>query len=495
MAKTGIPSRGALLFAGLLFLPIFLYATLQATDSSSGAAFIPLTSSTEAPAHSGTTELISSSSTALSGYEESSAPVLSADGRFVAFVSSASLLSRDTNTCPGYDQPGSCPDVYVYDRHTGQIQLVSISSAGEQANGYSGSPAISADGRYVAFLSDASNLVSGDTNGKTDVFVHDLHRGQTERISISTRADQAGADSHPPLSISANGRFVAFSSSASNLVSADSNSARDVFVRDRLLRMTERVSISTTGRQGDGLSSQPSISSDGRFVAFTSQAASLAPVGAPFCAPQQPCLNVFVYDRQEKALELVSLSSNQEPGSLHSHSPSISADGRFIAFVSAAANLVEDDTNDRMDVFVRDRRLGLTERISVSSDQAQANWGSGSPVISADGWFVAFASQADNLVGGSPEQVPQVYLYDRLRGRTHQVSLSSTGVPGNWTSDAPSISASGRFIAFVSEASNLVSEDLNGVSSIFLRDRCSDGACTAATTVHSRFLPVVSLQP
>jgi Tol biopolymer transport system component len=242
-----------------------------------------------------------------------------------------------------------------------KVERVSVSTAGTQGDGASTYCAVSGDGRFVAFLSAADNLVAGDTNGHVDVFVRDRQLGTTERVSVSTAGAQADADCLGP-AISADGRFVVFSSAATTLVPADTNGKLDVFVHDRQTGITERVSVSSAGVQGDNNSAFPSISGDGRFVAFWSAATNLV------SGDTNAHSDVFVHDRQTGVTERVSVSSagvQADGDSLVS--PAISADGRFVAFYSSATNLVPGDTNAQADVFVGDRQLGTTERVSVSS--------------------------------------------------------------------------------------------------------------------------------
>ena len=193
-------------------------------------------------------------------------PAISSDGRYVTFQSdAASLVAGDTN---------GVTDVFVHDRLTGTTERVSVDSAGAQGNGASSVPSISADGRYVAFLSDATNLVAGDTNGVSDVFVHDRTTGATERASVSTGGTQSDGGCGY-VAISPDGRFVAFGSLAANLVSGDTNGTGDVFLRDRTTGTTERVSVTTGGAQGNNFSGSPAVSADGRYVAFESRASNL----------------------------------------------------------------------------------------------------------------------------------------------------------------------------------------------------------------------------
>ena len=401
-----------------------------------------------------------SSSGAQAGGRSDSLPSISADGRFVAFGSVATnLVAGDTN---------HSADIFVHNRDTGLTERVSVSSSGAQGSYHSGSPSISADGRFVAFESIASNLVDGDTNSirgfsARDIFVHDRDTGRTERVSVSSSGAQGNGHSFSP-SISADGRFVAFESEANTLVDGDTNNRKDIFVHDRDTGRTERVSVSSSGAQANGSSFSPSISADGRFVAFYSQAVNLV-VG-----DTNNRTDIFVHDRDTELTERFNVSSSGAQANGRSFSPSISADGRFVAFVSEASTLVDGDTNNSFDIFVHDRDNGHTERISVSSSGAQANGFSFFPSISADGRFVAFYSQADNLVVGDTNSRTDMFVHDRNTGHTERVSVSSSGAQVYGDSTSPSISADGRFVAFVSTASALVDGDTNNWHDIFVAE-------------------------
>jgi Tol biopolymer transport system component len=407
---------------------------------------------------------------------------VSANGRFVVFDSNAwNLVQGDTN---------ENTDVFITDRVTGTTARVNVSSGGAQARGLprgtsspnDGGP-ISAAGRYVAFDSKASNLVPGDTNGASDVFVHDRVKGTTVRVSVSSTGKQGNGNSFVD-GISADGRYVVFESDASNLVPGDTNRASDVFVHDRLTGTTERVSVSSTGTQADDFSDFAAISADGRFVAFESAASNLVPDDSGV-VPQ-----VFVHDMLEGTTELVSVGSGGAPANDESDQPSISGDGRFVAFESAASNLVPDDTNNAEDVFVRDRRTATTELVSISTGGAQGNNESGDPTISADGRFVAFDSGSSNLVAGRPNEYDEVFVHDRSTGTTEQVSVSSTGAQANEASEnywPGGISPDGRFVVFDSMASNLVAartgyapNSYPHVTDVFVRDRAA-GTTTLVT--------------
>ena len=348
-------------------------------------------------------------------------------------------------------------------RHT---QRVSVNTAGVQGNGQSGAypPSVSGDGRYVAFTSYASNLVAGDTNGFEDVFVRDRELHKTYRVSISTAGVQGNGDSYAP-SISADGRYVAFASDASTLVPGDSNGYLDVFVRDRKLHKTFRVSVGPAGVQGDDYSNEPSISADGRYVAFASEASNLV------AGDTNGYLDVFVRDRKLHKTVRVSVDSAGVQGNNNSYTPSISAHGRYVAFASDASTLVAGDSNAAEDVFVRDRKLHKTVRVSVSTAGVQGSNGGYTPSISADGRYVAFASDANNLVAGDSNGYTDVFVRDRKLHKTVRVSVGPGGIQGNSDSFYASISADGRYVAFASAASNLVPGDTNGYEDVFVRDR------------------------
>jgi Periplasmic component of the Tol biopolymer transport system len=335
----------------------------------------------------------------------------------------------------------------------GDTGLVSFSrfDPSVAAGGYD--PAINAGGRYVVFVSDAANLVAGDTNGMSDIFVFDRQAGTMERVSVSSSGVQANDHSIEP-SISADGRYVAFESRANNLAPDDTNFHRQsVFVRDRQSGTTELV-----GARGTNENFNPSISATGRYVAFVSE-------------PHEDTPQIAVYDRETGLLdETVSVSSAEAAGNNSSFGPSISADGRYVAFFSYASNLVPNDTNGSRDAFVRDRVNGTTARVSLNSAEAQANGESGSVVISASGRFVAFGSAASNLVPGDTNGVDDVFVRNRQNGTTRRVSVSSGGTLANADSYARAISPDGRYIVFVSSASNLVPNDSNGAEDVFVRD-------------------------
>ena len=388
---------------------------------------------------------------------------LSKDGRFVAFRSAATnLVSSDTN---------NTWDVFLHDQQTGQTTRVSVDSSGNPGNGGSFRPALSGDGAVVAFDSVASNLVMGDTNGASDVFVHEA--GQTTRVSVGLGGVPGNSASFSP-SISENGNYVAFLSYANNLVSGDTNNAGDIFVRDWQMGQTTRVSVDSNGNQANDDSYDLSLSANGLVVAFDSVATNLVSGDTNTCggftAPGS-CSDVFVHDLVTKKTTRVSVASDGAQANGGSYRPSISQNGDFVAFESGATNLVSDDTNNVGDIFVHDLQTGRTERVSVDSNGNQGNSVSYDPSISADGRFVAFHSLASNLVEGDTNNTEDVFVHDRQSGQTERVSVASDGTQANGGSFDLSLSADGRAVAYYSNATNLISGDTNGTDDIFVADR------------------------
>ena len=360
---------------------------------------------------------------------------------------------------------------------SGGTSRVSVGPAGAQANGVSSSQAISADGRYVAFETSASNLVVGDTNQIRDVVVRDRAAHVTRRVSVGPGGAQANGSSHRP-AVSARGRFVAFSSFASNLVTGDTNGSFDVFVRDQMTRVTRRVSVGPGGAQANSYSDNPSISAHGRYVAFSSFASNLV------TGDTNGTFDLFVWDRTAEVTRRVSVGPGGVQANDSSFAPVISADGRYIAFYSWASNLVSGDTNGTADVFVRDLRAGVTRRVSVGPGGAQANDFSYDPAISADGVHVAFTSDASNLVAGDTNGTADVFVWDGVNQVTRRVSVGPGGAQASDASFAPAISAQGRHVAFYSWAPNLVTGDTNDTPtcSCGTGGRTRPGGCRSVRT-------------
>ncbi len=328
-------------------------------------------------------------------------------------------------------------------------------------------PWMSGDGRYVAYDSAGKRNVAGtvETDDVRDVYVHDRVTNMTQRITMGTAGAAPNGESQRP-TISSDGRFVAFWSLASNLVAGDTNDHADSFVYDRSSGTMKRVSVATNGTQGNDDSKRPVMSRDGRFVAFESYATNLVGAGSGLPVVGQFTDNnnandVFLHDLGSGTTTLVSTTSDRRTGGGDSDRPSISGDGRYVAFNSIAGNLAGSDTNAKYDVYVRDMQSGTTTRQSVDAAGAQANNGSLSPSISADGRWVSFSSTATNLVSGQDGGIEDIYLKDIATGAITRVSNATGGGQANGASADSSISGDGRFVTYWSEATNIVSGDTN----------------------------------
>ena len=288
--------------------------------------------------------------------------------------------------------------------------------------------------------------------------------GTTKRVSVASDGTQGNNTSGRP-SISGDGRLVAFESHATNLVAGDTNGKRDAFVHDRQTGQTSRVSVASDGTQANDQSLSPSISGDGRLVVFYSYASNLV-TGDTNSNP-----DTFVHDRQTGQTSRVSMAFDGTQGNGASSSGSFSGDGRLVAFRSGASNLVAGDTDWTNDVFVHDRQTGQTKRVSVASDGTEGNKQSDAPAITADGRFVAFRSQSTNLVVDDTNGQWDTFVRDRQTGETTRVSVASNGTEANNWSTSPSISADGRFVTFATGAGNLVDGDTNETRDVFVHDR------------------------
>ncbi|MCH8815339.1 MAG: PD40 domain-containing protein [Chloroflexi bacterium] len=403
----------------------------------------------------GDTTRVSVDSTGNEGNSNSIWPTISDDGRYVAFTSGAPLVAGDTN---------AAGDVFVHDRQTGTTERVSVSTSGTEGDLTSFKSYISGDGRHVAFTSLAGNLVTGDTNGVQDIFVHDRQTGETTRLSVSTGGQEGNGDSERP-GMSDDGRYVVFDSAASTLVADDTNGTPDVFVHDRQTGTTTRVSLDSQGAQGDGRSTHSAISGDGRYVVFDSWTTNLV------TGDTNGVGDVFVHDLQTGATERVSLDSsgNQANGESR-YPPALNEDGRYVAFTSVANNLVTGDTNVEDDVFLRDRQEGTTTRLSVHTSGAQADDNSRRPTLAKDGRFVAFDSEATNLVSDGSNATMDVFVRDVLLGTTVRVSVDSQGgAPNSWSAYG-FMSDDAEFVSFMSDASNLVPADTNNGWDAFVHE-------------------------
>jgi hypothetical protein len=473
----------------------------------------------------GVTTRVSTTSTGAQAYDHSDSPVLSADGRYVVFCSSAAnLVAIDGSVGAG---------IFRKDTTSGAVSRVSVNSTGVGADMPCSAPTVSSDGRYVVFQSEASNLVADDTNGHADVFLKDMTSGAIERVSTSSTGGEAHGDSEYG-SLSADGRYVVFSSVASDLVTSDANGLEDVFLKDRTGGAVKIVSTNAAGSvQGNADADTPTItgdgtcvlfcsaadnlvsgdtngrcdvfcrnlstgsltlisqlgtaqadadserawaSSDGRYVVFVSAAGNLA------AGDSNGADDVFWMDTQAGTLSLVSTRNVYVPGPFTAGGASdsalsISGDGRYVAFRSTAANLVEGDTNRAADVFVRDLQTGAVRLVSTGLADAPANGESEDPAISRDGRFVVFRSAASNLVEQDTNGQADIFVKNLVDGSLVRANTNTSGQqavsvanyhPGD--SDGPAISGDGRYVAFASYAANLVGSDSNGFADVFLKD-------------------------
>ncbi len=380
----------------------------------------------------------------------------------------------------------------------------SISTEGVEGDMNSDRPVISDDGRYVAFESQATTLVSGDTNGVEDVFVYDRNTGETVRVSVSSSGAQGDADSGRP-AISSDGRYVVFYSDSSNFATGDTTifhatdcptctGRRDVFIHDRDPDAngtfdegngtTTRVSVSTDGEAGNDDSTRPTISNDGRYVGYNSDATNL------IASDTNSERDVFVHDTQTGTTIRASESANGEGGNDKSDRPAISGDGRYLAFFTDATNLVSGDSNALRDVYVKNLEDQSVARMGIPPAGGEPNGANTRPAISDDGRFVVFRSTATNLNSGDTNTVEDIYLHDRdpdENGIFDQgvagiefISLGFVGA-GDGNSSSPTISGDGRFVAFHSTATDIVAGDTNLQNDVFVHDRES-GETTRIST-------------
>lgn len=353
-------------------------------------------------------------------------------------------------------------DIYLFDRPNGKTRLVSANSLNLPANGSSGAPALSADGRYVAFHSLATDLTA-DT-GQGEVFVRDVDAGTTERVPDKAFGGRRWFAAFFP-AVSADGRYVAFGSMSEE--PGGGLYRTDVHLTDRETGRTEVIGAAR-GEGVDVTTNYPSISGDGRLVSFMSD-------GALVPADTNRVADVYLRDRSTGALTRPSRSSSEQQANGASGGAAVAGGGRYVAFTSVADNLVPGDANGSADVFVRDRRKGTTRCVSVGLNGKPANDYSAGASISADGRYVAFVSHASNLVRGDTNRFTDVFVRDLATGTTRRASISTSREQANYPSEGPNgsyesaISGDGRFVGFTSLASNLVSGDTNDEGDVFVR--------------------------
>lgn len=407
----------------------------------------------------GLNEGVDVSTTGGSPNGSSGLPTMSEDGRYIAFESSATDLVSSP-TVNGNAQ------VYVRDRLNNTTQLVSVSSSGSADNGYAQNPQISANGRYVVFNSNATNLVSGVTDGVLHVYIHDMNTGTTSIVDTSASGSAANNASQLP-SVSADGQFVVFNSYANNLVSSPTLSGgggtQYIYLKNMSTGTVQLVSMGLSSTAPNGASQAgggdgSSISCEGRYVVFYSSATNLTSD-----EPSTVSDDVFVADMLSGTTTDITLNENGESGT-----PSISCDGSYVAFGSTSTNLVSGLTvsNGYGNAYVYDMINGTTDLVSQATDGTQGNATSWSPTVSDDGRYVAFNSYATNLTSGVTGSNNHVYLRDRQSGTTELLDVNSSGTVGNGDEEGPAISADGRYAIYSSQSTNLVSgfSNTNGVT-------------------------------
>lgn len=400
------------------------------------------------------TALISKSSSGAKGNLASSEPSLSGTGRFIAFDSDArNLVDGDTN---------GVTDCFVRDQASGITERVSVSSTGEQSNGSCWGPAISQDGQWVAFAAAATNL-GGSTNGEWQIYLHNRSTGVTRLVSKRVNGGQGGNKESIDASISKDGRWVAYESAATNLIANDGNGVRDVFLYDRTTGENKRISVSSGGKAGNGGSTDPAVSADGRFVAYTSYAKNLVK------GDTNGKRDVFVYNRLKNKTERASVRTGGKQANGASWNGTISGNGRFVAFESKARNLAKADTSRNRDVFVYDRWKKRVQQVSKTSGGKQAKGESGDPTISNNGRWIAFESTAANLAKGDTNKKRDSFVRDRTKGKTRIVSKRSNGKIAWGDQDDPFISGDGKYVVFESTAKKIVPADQDKLEDIFRR--------------------------
>ncbi len=347
-------------------------------------------------------------------------------------------------------------------------QRVSTSTSGGQGNKESAvlsfrGPHPSTGGRFVTFFSKASNLVANDTNNAFDVFVKDTLTGVLDRVSVATGGGEADAESRDPR-ISPDGRWVIFGSFSRTIIVPHNSSTQDIFLHDRTLATTQILSVPTVGGQANQNCFHADISDDGTKVVFASTATNLVPGDSNLLG------DIFLVDVANVAVSRISKSHTGGETDAECRYPDLSGDGSVCVFDSTATNLVPLDTNGASDIFLYDFATSTIELVSLSTTGGQGQGHSIRPCISRDGRFIAFQSPAPDLVIGDTNLETDIFVRDRLNGTLTRASNAHDGSEGLGQSDDVSISADGRFLVFSSSAPNLVPGDTNVVHDVFRRD-------------------------
>lgn len=379
---------------------------------------------------------------------------ISKSGRYVVFETNQMLVPTDDAV--------TISDVYLRDRKTGKTKIISVAEGSKVGGNAAFAPAISADGRLVVFEASGDSLVPGDTNGTTDVFVRDRKTGKVRRVNVSSSGAQADDGGVQP-SISPNGRYVAFSSVSGDLVLGDNNGLSDIFVRDRKEKKTRRVSVASNGAEANGSSDRPSVADNGT-VAFASGADNLVP------GDSNNTYDVFVHKLKKKKTKRVSVASNGAQGDNLSDSAAISRDGNVVSFQSASI-FKPVASGVYREIWVHVVSSGKTSLITKGVGGTPSDNGSTAyqGALSYNGRYVAFSSFAGNLVPGDDNGVADMFWYDRKSKKMKLVSRTFDGSDLDAGAPEGSISGDGRFVAFDSNATNVLPDELSSDSTVFFR--------------------------
>jgi hypothetical protein len=403
--------------------------------------------------YSDTTTRVSTDSSGNESNWQSLGIDITPDGRFVLFQSDATnLVANDTN---------SQADIFIKDIVSWVTVRVNTDSAGIESSWQLAALDITPDGRFVLFQSDASDLVANDTNATRDIFVKDLNNGSITRVSTDSSGNESNWQSFA-ISITPDGRYILLGSDATNLVANDTNAAADIFVKDLLSGIIIRASVSSPGGQWDGPSYARDITPDGRYILFQSDATNLV------ANDTNATTDIFVKDLNNGSTTRISVSNAGIEWDGTSYGTKITSDGRYVLFESDATNLVANDTNATTDIFVRDTTNSTTTRISVNNAGIEWNGFSEGIDITPNGRFVLFDSSATNLVANDTNGRQDVFIRDITDGTTKRINISNAGIEGDFRSDGIKISDNGSFSLFVSDATNLVLNDINAVTDIFM---------------------------
>lgn len=439
-----------------LFLGLFLLLALL-------AGFRPRASA--APAATITRVSVSSAAEQADG--ATGTPVISADGRFIAFFSLASNLTPDDE-----DEGG---DVFVHDRQTGETRRISVFPPGIEGTLDAAGPAISADGRFIVFW---TSVRVGLPENLWNVYLYDQLTGTTTLTTVRGVGDVNPDRGAFWPALSGDGRFFSFQTEGANLVTDDTNGFPDIYVHDRLTGFNERVSVSSDGAQGDEQSTIADISGDGRYVVFVTDTDNLVPNDANHGN------DILVRDRATGQTTRISLGPNgEQDGFGDAYFPFISFSGRYILFESDFNQLSPGDTNGMDDVFAYDQQTGVTVRVSEPNNGDEPEWESSWGHISADDSFVTFSSYATNMVLNDTNDHYDVFVRPFPAGPIERVSVGVGGSEADGPSTNSVISSDGRYVAFLSGATNLVAGDTNGVADVFVVDRGVGGDTTSLTGI------------